>query len=156
MNYGFPRLFIVELAGRGEQIGTETGSSYGYKGFIPLCRCRRKKERPSLYSAHYAYPIIEKSFESIADITVDEEHAIVLMDLKDGLATAAGVLELGYRGQGVMKSWCGARDSIIDLSKSLARHFTPPVAFIIGSVAYPGELLFMAQDGEVLLDAIEE
>lgn len=115
-----------------------------------------KEERPSLYSAHYAYPIIEKSFEPIADITVDEEHAIVLMDLKDGLATAAGILELGYRKQGVMKSWCGARDSIIDLSKSLARHFTPPVAFVIGSVAYPGELLFMARDGDVLLDTIKE
>lgn len=149
----FLLLSLLEEASKSEQ---KPAPHTDIKDLFPSAAVEEKKERPSLYSAHYAYPIIEKSFESIADITVDEEHAIVLMDLKDGLATAAGVLELGYRGQGVMKSWCGARDSIIDLSKSLARHFTPPVAFIIGSVAYPGELLFMAQDGEVLLDAIEE
>lgn len=113
-----------------------------------------KEKTPSLYPARYAYPVIKKSFAPIADITVDEEHAIVLMDLKDGLATAAGVLELGYREQEVMKGWHGARDSILDLSKSLAKHFTPPVALVITSVTHPGELLFMARDGEILLDII--
>lgn len=149
----FLLLSLLEEASKSEQ---KPAPHTDIKDLFPSAAVEEKKERPSLYSAHYAYPIIEKSFEPIADITVDEEHAIVLMDLKDGLATAAGVLELGYRGQGVMKSWCGARNSIIDLSKSLARHFTPPVAFVIGSVAYPGELLFMVRDGEVLLDAIEE
>ena len=149
----FLLLSLLEEASKSEQ---KPVPHTDIKDLFPSTAVEEKEERPSLYSAHYAYPIIEKSFEPIADIIVDEEHAIVLMDLKDSLATAAGVLELGYRGQGVMKSWCGARDSIIDLSKSLARHFTPPVTFVIGSVAYPGELLFMARDGEVLLDAIEE
>lgn len=115
-----------------------------------------KEKTPSLYPARYVYPLIEKSFSPIADITVDKEHAIVLMDLKDGLATAAGVLELGYRQEELMKGWCGARDSILELSESLAKHFTPPVALVITSVAHPGELLFMARDGEILLDAIGE
>lgn len=115
-----------------------------------------KEKTPSLYPARYAYPVIKKSLTPIADITVDEEHAIVLMELKDGLAMAAGVLELGYRQKEVMEGWRGARSSILDLSKSLAKHFTPPVALVITSVAHPGELLFMARDGEILMDAIEE
>lgn len=114
------------------------------------------EKAPSLYPARYAYPVIKKSLTPIADITVDEEHAIVLMELKDGLAMAVGVLELGYRQEEVMEGWRGARSSIFDLSKSLAKHFTPPVALVITSIAHPGELLFMARDGEILLDAIEE
>lgn len=116
---------------------------------------KENEKTPSLYPARYAYPVIKKSLTPIADITVDEEHAIVLMELKDGLAMAAGVLELGYRQEEVMEGWRGARSSILDLSKSLAKHFTPPVALVITSVAHPGELLFMARDGEILMDAIE-
>lgn len=149
----FLLLSLLEEASKSEQKPVPHAD---IKDLFPYATVEEKEERPSLYSAHYAYPIIEKSFEPIADITVDEEHAIVLMDLKDGLATAAGILELGYRQGEVMEGWRGARSSILDLSKSLAKHFTPPVALVITSIAHPGDLLFMARDGEILLDAIED
>lgn len=121
---------------------------------IPLRHTQAGEEEPSLHSAWYTYPVIKKFFEPIADITVDEERAIVLMDIREGPATAFGVLEMGYRQEEFFKEWINTQNSLLDLSKSLAKYFTPPVALVIGSVIHPGELLFIARDGEILFDAI--
>lgn len=72
---------------------------------IPLRCTQAEGEEPSLHSARYTYPVIKKFFKPIADITVDEEHAIVLMDIREGPATTFGALEMGYRQEEFFKEW---------------------------------------------------